>query len=123
MFAQVSDVAIEMGKELTPAQESTATAKIEQLTASIRMRYPDIDLRMASSASLETVVRRTVAAAVARVLRNPDGKIQETIDDYSYRRADAVAEGVLQLTDIEWGLLGPSTAAASPGAFTIRFRG
>jgi hypothetical protein len=45
--------------------------------------------------------------AVVRVLRNPDGKLQESIDDYSYRRADSVADGALYLTDEEWRLLRP----------------
>ena len=36
-----------------------------------------------------------------RVLRNPDGKVEESIDDYRYRRDALLASGVLHVTDDE----------------------
>jgi hypothetical protein len=75
--------------------------------------------RIVASPDLGVLARGVLVDAVLRVLRNPDGKVQESIDDYSYRRADAVADGSLYLTDDEWALLaGPGSAVAS-NSFTI----
>jgi hypothetical protein len=55
---------------------------------------------------------------VIRHLRNPDGKYQESIDDYSFTRDRTVAAGALYITDDEWDeLLGSATTSS---AFTIR---
>jgi hypothetical protein len=51
-------------------------------------------------------VRMVIANAVIRVLKNPDGKRQESIDDYSWTRDRVLSAGVLYLTDDEWRILG-----------------
>lgn len=57
-------------------------------------------------------------AMVLRVLKNPDGKRQESIDDYSWMRDNAVSAGLLYLSDDELALIGP--AGATSDAFSIR---
>lgn len=55
-------------------------------------------------------VVRVLAAMVLRVLKNPSGYIQESIDDWSGRRADLVSSGVLHVTDDELSDLTPGGA-------------
>lgn len=62
---------------------------------------------------------RIVANMVIRVLRNPDGYLTETIDDYTYRRDAAVSAGSLYVTPAEVEQLRPATAPRRRGAFTI----
>lgn len=119
-LVDVSDVSTVYG-ELTALQAAQVSAWLARLSAMVRLRYPTIDARVAASADLGVLTRGVLVDAVLRVLRNPDGKVSETIDDYTYRRSDTVADGSLYLTDDEWALLEPAlSGASSGGAFTIR---
>lgn len=66
----------------------------------------------------ERTFKRIVAAVVIRVLRNPEGYLTETLDDYTYRRDSAVSAGVLYVSDAEVEQLRP-VARRRRGAFTI----
>lgn len=71
---------------------------------------------------LQAEAVRVMCTAVLRVLKNPDGKRQEAIDDYSWMRDQAVSAGLLYFTDDELNDLildgtGPS------GAFSINMLG
>ena len=77
----------------------------------------DLDTGTVTSRSVISVL----SAMVLRVMRNPDGKVSESVDDYSYRRSDAVADGTLYVTDDELARLTPARRVTSvSGAFTIR---
>lgn len=116
-YAAPIDVA-DQWRPLSDAEGVTATVLLGRVSALIRLRHPDMDARVAADPDYATVVAGISVDAVLRVLRNPDGKVQESIDDYTYRRADAVSDGVLYVTDAEWALLTPGSV--SNGAFTIR---
>lgn len=120
-LADVTDVSTVYG-ELSALQSAQVTAWLARLSAMVRLRFPTIDARVTASTDLGVLMRGVLVDAVLRVLRNPDGKVSESIDDYTYRRSDTVADGSLYLTDAEWALLEPVTPGASPasGAFTIR---
>ena len=62
---------------------------------------------------------RVVATMVIRVLKNPDGILTETIDDYTYRRDSAVSAGALYVSDEEIEQLRPTANRRRRGAFTI----
>lgn len=61
----------------------------------------DIEAEIAGDADLEADVVRVLATAVLRVMKNPDGKSRESIDDYSWSRDEAVSAGLLYFTDDE----------------------
>lgn len=64
--------------------------------------------------------KRVVASMVIRVMKNPNGYLTETVDDYSYRRDSAVSSGALYLSDAELADLIPSDRGRRRrGAFTI----
>jgi hypothetical protein len=119
-LATTDDVA-DRWQPLTGSQVRAASAMLDQISALVRLRQPGIDEEMAADVNLAVVVRGTVAGAVLRVLRNPDGKVQESIDDYAYRRADAVADGALYLTDREWASFSPPVVL--PGAYVVSLGG
>lgn len=61
----------------------------------------DIEAEIAADADLEAAVVRVLCTAVLRVMKNPDGKRQESIDDYSWTRDEAASAGLLYFSDDE----------------------
>ena len=72
-----------------------------------------------ADAVFEALVVQVECAMVLRVLNNPSGKLEESIDDYRYRLDQAVSTGALYLSDAERSLL-VAGDGASDSAFTIR---
>lgn len=124
MLAEVqsSDVAVRLMRPLSEVEVQAADVMLAELDAMVRARVPGVVERVAADPGFAVVVRGRLAGAVARVLRNPDGKVSESIDDYAWRRADAVADGSLFLSDDDWLALSPAAVANMGGAFTIRAR-
>lgn len=116
-YATVTDVATRLGRELTDAEERQVVAWLEDLEVTILGRVPNLYALVDDGSLHERVVVMIEAAAIIRVLRNPDGKLTERIDDYSWTRASSTAEGTLGLLDSEWEQL---TVDSSTGAFSIR---
>lgn len=59
------------------------------------------DISDDTSGDLKAEAVRVMCAAVLRVMKNPDGKRQESIDDYSWTRDQAVSAGLLYFSDEE----------------------
>ena len=122
MYGTVEAVAVELGR---PHLTDIETDQLEQWIARaenlIRARIPDIDERTAIDPTLYAVVADVVAAAVARVARNPEGLRQVTVsvDDgtVSKTRDSVLSDGQLRITDAEWALLLPAPS------FTLRRTG
>lgn len=118
-YASTTDVEA-LWQPLTEQQTAAAVVLLDRVSALMRFRSPGLDARVVADPDLALVVSGVAVDAVLRVLRNPDSKVQESIDDYSYRRADAVADGSLYLTPGELDQLADPAAASTRGAFTIR---
>lgn len=104
-------------RPLTPAEQGVATKRLDQASAIIRANVPDVDARMADGADYANLVVGTVCDMVIRYMRNPDAKIQEKIDDYSYMKAQTSDDGRMYLLPDELELL---LGTPQPdGAFTI----
>jgi len=69
----------------------------------------DLETEMAADVDLTAEVVRVLVTAVLRVMKNPDGKRQESIDDYSWTRDQAVSAGLLYLSDDEVNDLFPGS--------------
>ena len=80
---------------------------------------PTIDTRLDAETLAVGLVRQVLAQMVMRVLKNPDGIRQESIQDYSQTRDDNTASGLLMVTDAELDLLAADDTQQSD-AFTIR---
>lgn len=120
-YASTDDVAVSLGRDLTGPEDDRATALLERVELTITRRVTNLPARIILDADLTSVVARIEADAVARVLSNPNGVYQESIDDYSFTRDRSVSAGTLYVTDDEWEELlnTPGTSVAS-NAFTIR---
>lgn len=111
--ANVDDVAARLGRTLSPAESSQAAVLLDDVEAVIVTRYPT--LALLNQQALVAVE----CYAVMRVLRNPDGKRQQSIDDYSWTTDTALSAGALYISDAEWAMLKPALVSSGE-AFTIR---
>ncbi|WP_062077691.1 Gp19/Gp15/Gp42 family protein [Demequina globuliformis] len=121
-YAVLTDVSTRLGRAISDADEvAQVEAWLSDVEAIIRARVPDLDDRVTDGNPAEAVVVMVEANAVVRKVKNPDGKQNERIDDYSYGLNSDYARGDLFLTDDEWELLLPSSG--SQDAFSIHPRG
>jgi len=111
-----SDLVDRLGRPLTPTETTTATALLVDAWAVLLARDPSIDTRLTDSSLSPDLVRVVVSAMVLRVLRNPDGKRQEAIDDYSWTRDTSLAGGSLYVSDDELALLAAPYTGSTRGS-------
>lgn len=72
----------------------------------------DVEASIAADTDLAADVVRVLVTAVLRVMKNPDGLSQESIDDYTYRRDEATSAGLLYFTADELDGLVPGSSVA-----------
>lgn len=81
-------------------------------------QVPSMSARLDTDSDFSNLVVQVLCAMVMRVFNNPEGKLQEGVDDYQYRLDAAVSTGALYLSDSERALLGFGDSS-SDNAFTI----
>lgn len=119
-YATVEDVLVDLGRDTRSEQERAQIGSwIEQAEALIASRIPNLGALVTTGRLSADVVRMVVVWVVARKVKNPDGKQNERVDDYSYGLDENAKRGAIFLTDEEWDLLIPRAASNS---FTVRFR-
>ena len=79
---------------------------------------PSLDTQVGTDAALAAEVVRILATAVLRVMKNPDGKRKESIDDYAWERDESISAGLLYFTDDELSDITPG-AVVSGRAYGI----
>ena len=104
--AGVDDI-VARWRPLSDQETTNATAYLDDAWWMLTTRLPNLEADIENGVVEIANVKRVICAMVIRVLRNPDGKVQETIDDYSYRRATLIGSGVLTVTDDELADLTP----------------
>jgi hypothetical protein len=105
--ATVADLADRFWRPLTIREQTIGQTWLDDAYGLLAARLPLLEANVLAGTVQTNDVVRVVCAMVARVFGNPEGKNQEAIDDYSYRRADAVADGILRVTSDEIGDLTP----------------
>lgn len=95
-----SDIAARW-RPLTTQETTNADAFLADAWAMLLTRRPTLEADIAAGTVTDANVVRVVSAMVLRLLRNPDGKLSERIDDYSYTRDALVASGALHVTPDE----------------------
>lgn len=108
-LATLTDLADRLGRDLTSPEVRRATAWLADAEALILKRFP------AYATTPTAVSKKVCCAMVLRVLTNPDGKRQESLDDYSYTVDSSRSRGEVYLSDDEAEELRPQ----SGGAFSI----
>lgn len=103
-------------RPLSEGEQVVATTLLEDVWRRIKRRITDVEDRMGDADYTSDVIE-VQANAVMRVLKNPEGKRAEQIDDYSWTRDRALSAGLLYVTDDEWAILGAEFGTG--GAFSI----
>mgnify|MGYP000909618481 CR=1 FL=1 len=85
-------------RPLSEQETTNGQTFLEDAWRMLRRRFPDLEAAVAADADLSAEVVRVMATAVLRVMMNPEGKRQESIDDYAWTRDQAVSAGVLYFT-------------------------
>lgn len=104
--ATVDDV-VDRFRPLTDQEEINAEAFLEDAWWMILARRPNIEANMDAGTVLEGNVIRVVASMVRRILLNPEGLLEEAIDDYRKRRDQLVSSGTLRIDPDELADLTP----------------
>jgi hypothetical protein len=94
-------------RPLTAQETTNADALLDDAWALLLTRRPSLEADITAGTVTAANVVRVEVAMILRVMRNPDGKVSERIDDYSYTRDAAVATGGLYVSDDELGDLTP----------------
>lgn len=105
-------------RTLSDQEQTVGATLLGDAWTIITTEVPSVPARITDD-TFKALVVQIECAMVLRVLNNPDGKLSEQIDDYTWRRDAAVSTGLLYLADAERGLLG-SGDGDSDGAFTIQ---
>ncbi|EFQ84717.1 hypothetical protein HMPREF0063_10058 [Aeromicrobium marinum DSM 15272] len=104
-----------------------AEADLASKVVALRERFTAAQAALVEDPADETaadfveLATATVCAPVIRVLRNPDGIRQLSIDDGSYTRDQALSSGILRFEPDEVNRLQPSVALG--GAYVIGLGG
>ena len=120
-YATVIDVATTLGRPITDPDEQAQIvnwiAKTERIVSARLGDLDNLDRQILAARCFMTrqILADVISEVVARRARNPDGKRNERIDDYSYT-LDAAASAVeLTLTADEWARL--SQDGSTSGAY------
>jgi hypothetical protein len=116
----VADLTNRALRTLSTAETTAAPFLLADAWSIIIAALPSVATRVeAGNPALQALVVQVECAMVLRVLSNPDGKLEEHVDDYEYRYDSARSTGSLYLSDAEAELLGYGDGG-SDGAFTIK---
>lgn len=105
-YAAPKDIADRLGRSLTDEETTLVSTRLGDVERKIRRRIPDLDVKAAADADYLAEVVRIEAEAVLRLVRNPEGYLQETDGTYGYMFSQQVASGRLEILPEEWADLG-----------------
>lgn len=97
-------------RPLVALEITNANAFLDDAWAELLSRRPNLEADITAETVSEANVVRVISAMVLRVLRNPEGWDQESIDDWSGRRSSLVADGLLRVTPDELASVTPGRA-------------
>ena len=107
--ATAADVAARW-RTLSAEETTVATTLLDDAWLMLLGRLPSLEDNITAGTVTEANVVRVLATMVLRVLKNPDGKSEEAVDDYRYRRDSSLSAGLLYVTPDELADLTPSRA-------------
>ncbi|HET7386979.1 MAG TPA: Gp19/Gp15/Gp42 family protein [Nocardioidaceae bacterium] len=88
-------------RPLSTQEQTNGQTFLDDAWRMLRRRVTNLETNIATDTDLHDEAVRVIAQAVLRVMKNPDGKRQESIDDYAWTRDQAVSAGLLYFTDQE----------------------
>lgn len=110
-YATAADVEARFVRPLEEFETRAVNIRLGDAELLLKTKIPDLDDKVASGEIPKAVVVMIEADMVLRLIRNPDGYVQETDGNYSYSISPQVASGVLEVLPREWSLLGVRQSA------------
>lgn len=107
-LATFEDVQLRFYRELTEDEVPLVEQRLSDAENRIRRRIPDFDTRLIGEPGFRETVVQVCSDAVIRLVRNPEGYVQETDGNYTYMLSQASADGRLTILPEEWSDLGVS---------------
>ena len=104
-------------RPLSTSEGFVALAYLADALNEVVVRRPTLAADVTAGLVTQASLVRVVTAMVLRVLKNPDGKGEESIDDYRYKRDAVIASGALYVSDDELRLI---TGVVIPRARGVR---
>lgn len=122
--ASVTDLTARSLRTLTDIEQQVGTTLLGDAWTILTSSLPSLSSRLdtdtdTDTGALSALVVQVECAMVLRVLNNPDGMLQQSVDDYTMRLDASRSTGSLYMSDLERSLLVDS-GGPSDGAFTIR---
>ncbi|QFG04593.1 head-to-tail adaptor [Mycobacterium phage Keziacharles14] len=105
-YAKSSDVVELWAKEPEPEVLALIDRRLDQVERMIKRRIPDLDVKVAASATFEADLIDIESDVVLRLVRNPEGYLSETDGAYTYQLQTDLSQGRLVILDDEWTTLG-----------------
>lgn len=104
VVVDVTHVEQALQRELDKDERPWVGAMLDYLEALVELKCEGLSERAMQPGALQVVYRMVLGEAAARVLRSPSGGLYkyETEGTYTYSINQAVASGVLELTDRDW---------------------
>lgn len=104
--ATFEDVAVRFYRPLTKEEQPLVEQRLQDAENKIRRRVRNFDVRVLEDPEFESVVVQVCCDAVIRLVRNPEGYVEETDGNYSYQLSQGYADGRLTILPEEWIDLG-----------------
>ena len=101
-------------RPLSPQETTNGQTFLDDAWLMLRRKFTTLEADVAADPDLSAEVVRVMATAVLRVMKNPDGKRQESIDDYAWTNDQSVSAGLLYFTDDELDAISGVPAARGP---------
>jgi hypothetical protein len=98
-------------RPLTHEERARAGVLLGDAWVTILGRRPAIEADMSAGTVLKQTVTKVICQMVLRVMKNPDGYDEESIDDWRGRRNALAASGQLTITAEELADITPSRAS------------
>ncbi|WP_280350348.1 Gp19/Gp15/Gp42 family protein [Nocardia abscessus] len=105
-YATAEDVAVRWNRTLTEEETALVNARLADVERRIKRRIPDLAAKITAGTVDVEDVKQVEADAVLRLVRNPEGYIQESDGSYSYMLSQEAASGKLEILPEEWESLG-----------------
>ncbi len=121
VYAVPSDIA-DRWRPLSADETAVATVLLDDASRKMRLASPGLDTRIAASADLAAEATYVAASMVKRVLQNPEGYREVSIDDYRRVRDAVLSAGLLYVDDDEIAALA-SGAILSGGPYVVPLGG
>lgn len=105
-YATFEDVEVRFFRDLLPEERDLVEARLDDAEGKIRSRIRNLDQKVLENPDYLNTVVRVCVDAVIRLIRNPEGFVQETDGNYTYMLSATNADGRLTILTEEWQDLG-----------------